>query len=30
MAEARPLAHNGYKVPLFKGLIEEELLKFAG
>jgi xanthine dehydrogenase YagS FAD-binding subunit len=30
MAEARPLAHNGYKVPLFKGLIEEELLKLAG
>lgn len=30
MAEAKPLAHNGYKVPLFKGLIEEELLKLAG
>ncbi|ALC16392.1 carbon monoxide dehydrogenase, FAD-binding subunit [Desulfuromonas soudanensis] len=30
MAEARPLAHNGYKVPLFKGLIEDELLKLAG
>lgn len=27
VAEARPLEHNGYKVPLFKGLIEEELLK---
>jgi xanthine dehydrogenase YagS FAD-binding subunit len=30
MTEARPLAHNGYKIPLFKGLIEEELLKLAG
>ena len=27
MAEARPLEHNAYKIPLFKGLIEEELLK---
>ena len=30
MAEARPLEHNGYKVPLLKGLIEEELMKLAG
>lgn len=27
VAEARPLEHNAYKVPLFKGMIEEELLK---
>lgn len=27
MAEAKPLEHNGYKIELFKGLIEEELLK---
>jgi xanthine dehydrogenase YagS FAD-binding subunit len=26
MADARPLAHNGYKVPLFEGMIREELL----
>jgi xanthine dehydrogenase YagS FAD-binding subunit len=25
--EAHPLKHNGYKVPLFRGMIEEELLK---
>jgi xanthine dehydrogenase YagS FAD-binding subunit len=29
VADARPLAHNGYKVPLFRGLIEEELLAAA-
>lgn len=28
MADAQPLEHNAYKVPMFKGLIEEELLKF--
>jgi xanthine dehydrogenase YagS FAD-binding subunit len=27
--DAMPLKRNGYKVPLFKGLIEEELLKIA-
>ncbi len=27
MAKAKPLKHNGYKIELFKGLIEEELLK---
>ncbi len=27
MAKAKPLEHNGYKIELFKGLIEEELLK---
>jgi xanthine dehydrogenase YagS FAD-binding subunit len=26
---ARPLEHNGYKLPLFRGLIEEELLAVA-
>jgi xanthine dehydrogenase YagS FAD-binding subunit len=26
---ARPLQHNGYKVPLFQGLLEEELLAIA-
>jgi len=26
---ARPLEHNGYKVPLFQGLVEEELLAMA-
>ena len=26
---ARPLEHNGYKVPLFQGLLEEELLAIA-
>jgi hypothetical protein len=30
MQEAQPLAHNAYKVALFKGLIEEELRKLAG
>lgn len=30
VAEARPLEHNRYKVALFQGLIEEELLKLAG
>jgi xanthine dehydrogenase YagS FAD-binding subunit len=30
MQKAEPLEHNGYKVALFKGLIEEELLKLAG
>jgi xanthine dehydrogenase YagS FAD-binding subunit len=30
MSEARPLAHNGYKLPMFQGLIEEELLKLSG
>jgi xanthine dehydrogenase YagS FAD-binding subunit len=29
MRDARPLAHNDYKVPLFRGLIEEELLAIA-
>ncbi len=29
MAHAEPLAQNDYKIPLFKGLIEEELLKLA-
>ena len=27
---AEPLNHNGYKIPLFQGLIEEELMKIAG
>jgi len=27
--EARPLKNNGYKVPLFRGLIEEELLRIS-
>jgi xanthine dehydrogenase YagS FAD-binding subunit len=26
---AEPLEHNGYKVPLFRGMIEEELLAIA-
>jgi xanthine dehydrogenase YagS FAD-binding subunit len=26
MRDARALRHNGYKIPLFRGLIEEELL----
>ena len=30
MADARPLGKNGYKVQLFKGLIEEELLAIGG
>ncbi len=30
MADARPLGKNGYKVQLFKGIIEEELLAIAG
>jgi xanthine dehydrogenase YagS FAD-binding subunit len=30
MAEAAPLAHNGYKVALFTGMLEEELLRLAG
>jgi xanthine dehydrogenase YagS FAD-binding subunit len=30
MQKAEPLQHNGYKVAMFKGLIEEELLKLAG
>jgi len=29
MEKAKPLEHNGYKVALFKGLIEEELMKHA-
>jgi xanthine dehydrogenase YagS FAD-binding subunit len=29
MADARPLAHNAYKIPLFKGLLREELEKLA-
>lgn len=29
MEEASPLEHNGYKVALFQGLIEEELMKHA-
>jgi xanthine dehydrogenase YagS FAD-binding subunit len=29
MADARPLEHNRYKVALFRGLIEEELMKLA-
>ncbi len=27
--EAHPLKNNGYKVPLFQGVIEEELLRIA-
>jgi xanthine dehydrogenase YagS FAD-binding subunit len=27
VADARPLQHNAYKIPLFKGMIEEELSK---
>ena len=30
LEEAEPMEQNGYKVPLFKGVIEEELLKMAG
>lgn len=30
MQKAESLEHNGYKVSLFKGLLEEELLKLAG
>ncbi len=30
MVDARPLGKNGYKVQLFKGLIEEELLAISG
>jgi len=30
LAEARPMEQNGYKIPLFKGVIQEELLKIAG
>jgi xanthine dehydrogenase YagS FAD-binding subunit len=26
-ADARPLAHNGYKIPLIKGLLQEALRK---
>jgi xanthine dehydrogenase YagS FAD-binding subunit len=29
MEKAQPLAHNGYKVPLFRGMIEEELQAMA-
>jgi xanthine dehydrogenase YagS FAD-binding subunit len=29
MADARPLEHNRYKVALFRGMIEEELLRLA-
>lgn len=29
LLHARPLKQNGYKIPLFRGLIEEELLKSA-
>ena len=29
MADARPLEHNQYKIALFKGLIEEELMNLA-
>ncbi|MFZ0725000.1 MAG: xanthine dehydrogenase family protein subunit M [Desulfobacterales bacterium] len=29
MSDAEPLAQNDYKIPLFKGVIEEELLKLA-
>jgi len=29
MADARPLGKTGYKVPMFKGIIEEELLAIA-
>ncbi|MDH3455887.1 MAG: xanthine dehydrogenase family protein subunit M, partial [Gemmatimonadota bacterium] len=29
MQRATPLKRNGYKVPLFKGVIEEELLRLA-
>jgi len=27
--DAEPLEHNAYKIPLFRGLIEEELTKIA-
>jgi xanthine dehydrogenase YagS FAD-binding subunit len=30
VAGAEPLANNGYKVPLFRGLVAEELEKMAG
>jgi xanthine dehydrogenase YagS FAD-binding subunit len=30
MQDAVALKRNGYKIPLFKGVIEEELLKLAG
>jgi xanthine dehydrogenase YagS FAD-binding subunit len=26
---ARPLEKNGYKIPLFRGVIQEELMKLA-
>jgi xanthine dehydrogenase YagS FAD-binding subunit len=29
VAGAAPLEHNGYKVPLLQGLLEEELLRLA-
>jgi xanthine dehydrogenase YagS FAD-binding subunit len=30
VAEAKPMRKNGYKVPLFENVVEEELLKIAG
>jgi xanthine dehydrogenase YagS FAD-binding subunit len=30
MKNAQPLEHNGYKVPLFRGMIEEELTGILG
>ena len=30
MADARPLGKNGYKITMFKGIIEEELLAISG
>lgn len=30
LSGAKPLEHNGYKIPLFRGLIVEELLALAG
>lgn len=30
MADARPLGKNGYKIQMFKGIIEEELLAISG
>ena len=30
LKNAEPLKHNGYKIPLFRGIIEEELVSIAG
>ena len=30
MADASPLGKNGYKIQMFKGIIEEELLAISG